>query len=112
MGTRSLTYVYDSKGNIIVKMYLQFDGYLSGHGYDLAIFLKSYCDDNHNYDMERLASDLVSKFLPTQQGYAMLVSPFDKTYYCEEWVYHIYSDKVVILGDSEYEADWKTNEFI
>lgn len=47
MGTRSLTYVYDSyktqKGSVvnepIINMYRQFDGYPTGHGAELAEFL-------------------------------------------------------------------------
>ena len=40
MGTRSLTFVYDEDGKIIVSMYRQFDGYPSGHGKELAEFLE------------------------------------------------------------------------
>ena len=40
MGTRSLTFVYDEDGKIIVNMYRQFDGYPSGHGKELAEFLE------------------------------------------------------------------------
>ena len=45
MGTSSLTYIYDSEGEIIIIMYRQYDGYLSGHGSDLADFLKNYFGD-------------------------------------------------------------------
>ena len=38
MGTRSLTYVYDGQTPIMC-MYRQYDGYLSGHGQELANFL-------------------------------------------------------------------------
>ena len=40
MGTRSLTFVYDEDGKILVSMYRQMDGYPSGHGKDLAEFLE------------------------------------------------------------------------
>ena len=40
MGTRSLTFVYDGDKPII-NMYRQFDGYLEGHGLELAEFLMS-----------------------------------------------------------------------
>lgn len=41
MGTRSLTALVDEKGNEICVLYRQFDGYASGHGLELAGFLKS-----------------------------------------------------------------------
>lgn len=40
MGTRSLTVITDHAGKEIVVMYRQFDGYPSGHGKELAEFLK------------------------------------------------------------------------
>ena len=39
MGTRSLTFVYDDNGSVIINMYRQMDGYPSGHGAELAEFL-------------------------------------------------------------------------
>jgi hypothetical protein len=39
MGTRCLTVLTDEKGNEIVVMYRQFDGYPEGHGKELAEFL-------------------------------------------------------------------------
>ena len=41
MGTRCLTVFQDTDGSEIVVMYRQFDGYPSGHGSELAMFLKS-----------------------------------------------------------------------
>jgi len=45
MGTRSTTRVIDSDGNggevVLANMYGQWDGYPSGHGRDLALWLKS-----------------------------------------------------------------------
>jgi hypothetical protein len=41
MGTRSLTFVYDGDKPII-NMYRQYDGYPSGHGSELADFLKGF----------------------------------------------------------------------
>jgi len=35
MGTRSETIVKDDEGKILVRMYRQYDGYISGHGQDL-----------------------------------------------------------------------------
>jgi|TARA_R100000231_G_scaffold45137_1_gene38995 hypothetical protein len=45
MGTRSLTYIkdeYEHNDNIIICMYRQYDGYLSGHGKELAEFLQDF----------------------------------------------------------------------
>ena len=42
MGTRSLTTIiskYEEKEEKIVTIYRQMDGYLEGHGFDLAYFL-------------------------------------------------------------------------
>ena len=40
MGTRSLTFIYDDTGTVLVNMYRQTDGYPSGHGQELADFLE------------------------------------------------------------------------
>jgi len=44
MGTRSLTFIKDEydKNNNIICMYRQYDGYLSGHGKELAEFLQDF----------------------------------------------------------------------
>lgn len=74
MGTRSTTVVYsDNEKKIpIVKMYLQFDGYLDGHGQDLLDFLKgkklchgfstSMTLETHWNGMECCAAALVKHF--------------------------------------------------
>lgn len=42
MGTRSLTHFVDDCGQKICTMYRQMDGYLEGHGQDLAKYLKDF----------------------------------------------------------------------
>lgn len=42
MGTRSLTFMSDECGDVLVCMYRQFDGYMSGHGVELAEFLAGF----------------------------------------------------------------------
>ena len=44
MGTRSLTFIKDEydKNNNIICMYRQYDGYLNGHGKELAEFLQDF----------------------------------------------------------------------
>ena len=74
MGTRSLTYIkdqYEDNDNIIICMYRQYDGYLSGHGKELAEFLQDFTVVN-GYNMHTparsangmscLAAQLVSHF--------------------------------------------------
>lgn len=41
MGTRSTTRINDSGGEHLVTLYRQFDGYPTGHGQELADFLKA-----------------------------------------------------------------------
>jgi len=48
MGTRSLTYVYEGETPIMC-MYRQFDGYLEGHGQELANFLNELTVGNGIY---------------------------------------------------------------
>lgn len=40
MGTRSLTIIKDEEGKVLLTMYRQMDGYPTGHGQELADFLK------------------------------------------------------------------------
>ena len=42
MGTRSLTHVVDNNDTLLT-LYRQYDGYLTGHGLDLAEFLQDIC---------------------------------------------------------------------
>ena len=79
MGTRSLTFVYDSykakNGKLvhrpIINLYRQYDGYPSGHGAEIAEFLAPFkvgnglgAGDNTNFanGMGCLAAQLVAKF--------------------------------------------------
>ena len=58
MGTRSLTYIEDQyedfNDNNIICMYRQYDGYLSGHGKELAEFLQDFTVVN-GYNMHTAA---------------------------------------------------------
>lgn len=40
MGTRSTTKIYDERGNLLLALYKQYDGYLSGWGEDLKYFIR------------------------------------------------------------------------
>jgi hypothetical protein len=73
MGTRSTTQIMDTNGtDVLVNMYRQFDGYLEGHGKELAEFLVQFSMVNglggHNPEgriangMQCLAAQLISEF--------------------------------------------------
>lgn len=108
----SITYIYDDSENILVKMYLEFGGKPDNHGLELAKFLNSYFEKQGHLKMEKLSANLVCKFLKKQPGYAMIISPSDKSVYCE-WEYHIYSGGSVKISDlnKEYESNWINNDF-
>jgi hypothetical protein len=70
MGTRCLTHVMNVKGDPIVTLYRQFDGYQEGHGAELKAFLESQImtnglssrDKNLANGMGCLAAKLVGHF--------------------------------------------------
>ena len=115
MGTPSLTYIYNSKGRLTMVMYNQFDGYLSVHGYDLAIFLKSSLEKakkkDDEYFMDFIFYNIVEYF--KENGEEIQTVPHDAgNYWCHEYQYHIYVDKVKIVGlEKDIEVDWRTDEF-
>jgi hypothetical protein len=59
MGTRSLTAILDEQGNEICVMYRQYDGYPSGHGLELAEFLKPFTIVN-GYGMDDKAGQVAN----------------------------------------------------
>lgn len=98
MGTRALTFVYD--GDIgegaIINLYRQYDGYPSGHGTDLALFLSrgrlvnglSGTDTTVFNGMGCLAAQLVANFKEGPgQFYLYPVTAVD----CgQDYEYHVY----------------------
>jgi hypothetical protein len=103
MGTRSLTFVYDNLSPVMC-MYRQFDGYPSGHGRELATFLTGFdaivngipVGDKRKLanGMGCLAAQLVGNFKVEVGGFYLY--PTDTTDVGEEYVYHLYSDKIVV----------------
>ena len=92
MGTRSLTYVYTDHLNEpmpVVCMYRHYDGYPSGHGAELATFLK-----NADYvDIMCLAASMVSHFKKLPYNYYLY--PVNLNQDCwQDYEYHVY-DKTV-----------------
>jgi len=106
MGTRSLTYVYDGKTPIMC-MYRQFDGYLSGHGQELANFLNELTIDNgisgkpklfsFANGMGDLAAQMIVWFKKTPGGFYIHPIELNQNAF-QEFEYHVYENKVVVVS--------------
>ena len=107
MGTRCLTYVYEGNSPLVC-LYRQFDGYPSGHGAELANFLKGIKLGNGIADnpkmgkfangMGCLAAQLVAHFKKSVGGfYIHLVTDSGGV----DYEYHVYSNKVVVKDSDE-----------
>ena len=104
MGTRSLTFVYDTDGDAIINLYRQYDGYPSGHGRELADFICPFTivngfgreTANIANGMGCLAAQLVAHFKDgVGQFYLHSVEAKD----CgQDYEYHVYKDRVKVLG--------------
>jgi hypothetical protein len=101
MGTRSLTFVYDGDKPII-NMYRQFDGYPSGHGQELALFLLSGMMVNGYSEtttkqfngMGCLAAQMIANFKITVGGF--YIHAVTDTDCFQDYEYHVYENKVEI----------------
>ena len=109
MGTRSLTFVYDTykakNGRAvhrpIINLYRQYDGYPEGHGAELVEFLKQFTLTNGlgagmpssrtANGMGCLAAQLVSNFKGDEAGQFYLY-PTDAKDCGQDYEYHIYSN--------------------
>ena len=107
MGTRCLTYVYEGNSPLVC-LYRQFDGYPSGHGAELANFLKGIKLGNGiaaNPKMGKfangmgcLAAQLVAHFKKSVGGfYIHLVTDSGGV----DYEYHVYANKVVVKDSDE-----------
>ena len=117
MGTRSLTFVYEGD-KPFVNMYRQFDGYISGHGRDLAEFLLSGKMVNgipvgkkevFFNGMGCLAAQMIAMFKKESGGFYLY--PVDATDCWQEYEYHIYEDKVVVKNPYEVIFSGTWNDF-
>ena len=117
MGTRSLTFVYE-ENTPIINMYRQFDGYISGHGLELAEFLMSGKMVNGIpvgsegllfNGMGCLAAQLICNFKKTVGGF--YIYPVDSTDCWQDYEYHVYENKVVVKNPTEviFQGSW--NDF-
>lgn len=131
MGTRSLTYVYDSytdkngktKHQKIINMYRQFDGYPTGHGIELAQFLNSFDAIVNGYahnevrkvanGMGCLSAQMVANFKDGVGGFYLY--PTKCTDCGQDYEYHVYEGRVVVKetgwGDIKtkkiFDGSWK-----
>ena len=107
MGTRSLTFVYNEHNEPILNLYRQYDGYIAGHGAELAEFLagkklvngfgKESTDIANG--MGCLAASLVSNFKETVGGF--YIHSVTDTQCGQDYEYHVYADKVIVKGYPE-----------
>ena len=109
MGTRCLTFVYDSSNSDdgtnepIMCIYRQFDGYPSGHGHELAQFLNSktivngYGEQNsmEANGMSCLAAQLVVQ-LKHGVGGIYIYAPMVGRDHWQDYEYHVYETKVIV----------------
>ena len=120
MGTRSLTYVYDGKTPIMC-MYRQFDGYLSGHGQELANFLNELTIDNgisgkpklfsFANGMGDLAAQMIVWFKKTPGGFYIHPIELNQNAF-QEFEYHVYENKVIVKDPTEVIFKGSLNEFL
>ena len=100
MGTRSLTFVYDSykdqAGKIvqdpIINMYRQYDGYPTGHGAELAKFLAAFEGENPSKSANGwgcFAAQLVVNFKLGEGG--IYLYPTSAVDCGQDYEYHIYN---------------------
>lgn len=114
MGTRSLTYVYnsfnDEKGwrqnEPIICLYRQYDGYPTGHGAELAEYLDGMYvvnglgaknDQKVANGMGCLAAQLVAHF-KNEAGQFYLHTPVLGADHWQEYEYHVFDDKVIVYS--------------
>ena len=122
MGTRSLTYVFSTDGSgdskPLVCMYRQYDGYMAGHGLELAEFLAPFTVVNGlggdttkkvANGMPCLAAQMVSHFKGDKPGDFYLESTELGQNLGQEYEYHVYKDVVTVYtdrGDLVFSGNW------
>lgn len=119
MGTRSLTIVYsewEDEKLPMVCMYRQYDGYMEGHGLELAKFLAPYTivnglgRDNGSKianGMGCLAAQMVAHF-KTEAGQFYLYPPTPGLDAGQDYEYHVFNNKVVVHNHNHvvFEGTW------
>ena len=119
MGTRSLTFVYETYNDghePILCLYRQYDGYPEGHGLELVEFLRGKRlvngmsgDTSMLFNgMGCLAASLVAHFKTAAGGFyihAPIVGRDDG----QDYEYHIYENRIVVKnynGNEMFAGDW------
>jgi hypothetical protein len=116
MGTRSLTFVYDERGDAIINLYRQYDGYPSGHGAELAEFLAGKRivnglagDTSMVFNgMGCLAASLVANFKEAAGGFYLY--PVTSKDCGQDYEYHIHQDRIVVKnynGNEIFSGSWE-----
>ena len=107
MGTRALTFVYNEQNEPILNLYRQYDGYIAGHGAELAEFLagkklvNGFGKESTSLanGMGCLAASLVAHFKDTVGGF--YIHSVTSTDCGQDYEYHVYEDKVIVKGYPE-----------
>jgi len=107
MGTRALTFVYNEQNEPILNLYRQYDGYIAGHGAELAEFLagkklvNGFGKESNDIanGMGCLAASLVANFKETVGGF--YIHSVTSTDCGQDYEYHVYEDKVIVKGYPE-----------
>jgi hypothetical protein len=107
MGTRALTFVYDADNQPLLNLYSQYDGYIAGHGAELAEFLagkklvNGFGKESNDLanGMGCLAASLVAHFKETVGGF--YIHSVTSTDCGQDYEYHVYQDKVIVKGYPE-----------
>ena len=107
MGTRALTFVYNEHNEAILNLYRQYDGYIAGHGAELAEFLagkklvNGFGKESTSLanGMGCLAASLVAHFKETVGGF--YIHSVTETQCGQDYEYHVYEDKVIVKGYPE-----------
>jgi hypothetical protein len=106
MGTRSLTYFFDthSEAEPLLCVYRQYDGYISGHGLELGHFLSKFKIVNglgHNDDedikiangMGCLSAQFIASF-KREAGNIYISAPILNKDCGQEYEYHVFKDHI------------------
>ncbi len=125
MGTRSLTYVYDSEANDVstplLCLYRQYDGYPTGHGFELAEFLSSLTlvnglgrdAKNVANGMGCLAGLLVCELKQGKAGDFYIYAPIVGQDAGHDYEYHVFQDSVSVYegnirdGNRLFKGTWE-----
>ena len=116
MGTRSLTFVYDGDQPVL-NLYRQFDGYPSGHGFELAEFLQGFEIVNGYGEVKPklangmgcLAAQMIAHFKKSVGGF--YIHPVTDTDCWQDYEYHVFENRVVVKNPDNIMFSGTFSEF-